>query len=202
MVTASHNPAQYNGFKLCKGMDSIHGEQIQTILQIIEAGDFAKGQGDRSSADAISPYRAFLKENIRLDNPLRIGVDAGNGTAGVVAVPTMQALGCEVYPLYCEMDGTFPNHEADPTVLAPLLGRNAQRPSESDGNTPVVDLAHIKRRAHPMRPLTRSPVVCAIGVLMLAGCGLMLWGFVGALTSLLLGIGAVLLILRRVPRGS
>lgn len=117
MVTASHNPAEYNGFKLCKGTDSIHGEQIQAIREIIDRGDFPEGQGDRSVADAISPYRAFLKENIQLDKPMRIGVDAGNGTAGVVAVPAMRALGCEVHDLYCEMDGTFPNHEADPTVL-------------------------------------------------------------------------------------
>ena len=117
MVTASHNPAEYNGFKLCKGTDSIHGEEIQAIRQIIDSGNFSEGQGDRSAADAISPYRAFLKENIRLDKPMRIGVDAGNGTAGVVAVPAMRDHGCEVHDLYCEMDGTFPNHEADPTVL-------------------------------------------------------------------------------------
>ncbi len=117
MVTASHNPGKYNGFKLCKGSDSIHGKQILEIRDIIDAGDFADGNGDRSTADAISPYHAFLKENIELGKPLRIGVDAGNGTAGVVAVPALKAHGCEVHDLYCEMDGTFPNHEADPTVL-------------------------------------------------------------------------------------
>ncbi len=117
MVTASHNPGEYNGFKLCKGSDSIHGKQILEIRDIIDAGDFSAGMGDRSTADAISPYQAFLKENIELSKPLRIGVDAGNGTAGVVAVPAIQAHGCEVHDIYCDMDGTFPNHEADPTVL-------------------------------------------------------------------------------------
>ena len=117
MVTASHNPGRYNGFKLCKGSDSIHGSQILEIRDIIDAGDFASGKGDRSTADAISPYQAFLKENIELSKLLRIGVDAGNGTAGVVAVPALRAHGCEVHDIYCDMDGTFPNHEADPTVL-------------------------------------------------------------------------------------
>ncbi|RTZ98877.1 MAG: phosphomannomutase [Deltaproteobacteria bacterium] len=117
MVTASHNPGEYNGFKLCRGSDSIHGRQILEIRDIIDAGNFPDGKGTRSAADAISPYQAFLRENIELSRPLRIGVDAGNGTAGVVAVPAIQAHGCEVHDLYCDMDGTFPNHEADPTVL-------------------------------------------------------------------------------------
>ncbi|MGB5986451.1 MAG: phosphomannomutase/phosphoglucomutase, partial [Desulfobacterales bacterium] len=101
----------------CKGTDSIHGAQIQEIRRIIEAGDFAEGRGSRSEADMITPYTAFVKERIRLSRPLKIGVDAGNGTAGVVAVPILRDLGCEVHELYCEMDGTFPNHEADPTVM-------------------------------------------------------------------------------------
>jgi phosphomannomutase/phosphoglucomutase len=120
MVTASHNPAEYNGFKLSLGTQSIHGEQIQEIRRIIEKGVFAEGEGSQAAADAVTPYQAYLKENITIERPLRVGVDAGNGTAGVVAVPAMRAYGCEVHDLYCEMDGTFPNHEADPTVAANL----------------------------------------------------------------------------------
>lgn len=120
MVTASHNPGEYNGFKLCKGAESIHGAQIQTIRQIIERNEFAEGSGQRAAADAITPYRAFLNENIRIEKQIRLGVDAGNGTAGVVAVPAIRHHGCEVHDIYCEMDGTFPNHEADPTVLKNL----------------------------------------------------------------------------------
>ena len=120
MVTASHNPAEYNGFKLSLGTQSIHGEQIQEIRRIIEKGVFAEGKGSQATADAVTPYQAYLKENITIERPLRVGVDAGNGTAGVVAVPAMRAHGCEVHDLYCEMDGTFPNHEADPTVAANL----------------------------------------------------------------------------------
>ena len=118
MVTASHNPAPYNGFKLCIGADSIHGEQIQQIRQLIDAEDFESGQGALAAADAVSPYKDFVEQNIDIRRPLRVGVDAGNGTAGVVAVPVMKRLGCQVHELYCDMDGRFPNHEADPTVAA------------------------------------------------------------------------------------
>jgi phosphomannomutase/phosphoglucomutase len=118
MVTASHNPAEYNGFKICRGLDSVHGGQLQQIRRLIEKGQFEQGQGSLKQADAVAPYKAFVVDNIKLKRPLRVGVDAGNGTAGVVAVPTMRRLGCEVHELYCDMDGTFPNHEADPTVAA------------------------------------------------------------------------------------
>jgi len=118
MVTASHNPGKYNGFKLCIGASSIHGEQIQAIRRMIEIEDFESGHGERDRTDAVTPYKAHLLGQIRLARPLRVGVDAGNGTAGVVAVPLMRALGCDVHDLYCNMDGTFPNHPADPTVAA------------------------------------------------------------------------------------
>jgi phosphomannomutase/phosphoglucomutase len=117
MVTASHNPSEYNGFKLCIGLDSIHGQDIQKIRQIIDEESFVQGQGSLSSTDLIPSYKNFVIDNINLNRTLKVGVDAGNGTAGVVAVPIMRKLGCEVHDIYCEMDGTFPNHEADPTVL-------------------------------------------------------------------------------------
>ncbi len=117
MVTASHNPPEYNGFKLCLDLDSIFGREILKIRDIINSQSFKKGRGSLSQADAITPYKEFVKNNISLTKPLRVGVDAGNGTAGVVAVPVLKDLGCEVHDLYCDMDGSFPNHEADPTVL-------------------------------------------------------------------------------------
>jgi len=116
MVTASHNPPQYNGFKVCSGSDSVHGTDLQKIRSIIERGAFAEEQGHWTTAQVASSYKDFVVNNTSLSRPLRVGVDAGNGTAGVVAVPILRALGCEVFPLYCEMDGTFPNHPADPTV--------------------------------------------------------------------------------------
>ena len=118
MITASHNPPEYNGFKVCLGMDSVHGREIQKIREIVEKEAFADGRGSHSEADAVTPYKQYLQENIRVPNPMRIGIDAGNGTAGVVAVPILNRLNCEVHDLYCEMDGNFPNHEADPTVAA------------------------------------------------------------------------------------
>lgn len=118
MVTASHNPAEYNGFKICLGSGSIHGEDIQEIRNIIDTRAFMTGDGGRLSAEIVLPaYHAFVKKNIALQKRLRIGVDAGNGTAGVAALPIMKQLNLEVHDIYCDMDGTFPNHEADPTVL-------------------------------------------------------------------------------------
>ena len=116
MVTASHNPGEYNGFKLCIDLDSIHGKDIQKILGIIKEKSFVEGKGSLSTADVVTPYLEFVENNITLAGPIKVGVDAGNGTAGVVAVPLLKKLNCEVYDIYCDMDGTFPNHEADPTV--------------------------------------------------------------------------------------
>lgn len=117
MVTASHNPGEYNGFKLCQGLDSIHGQDIQKILEIINDESFVQGKGSLTTADVVTPYKEFVVDNITLDRSIKVGVDAGNGTAGVIAVPIMKNLNCEVHDIYCDMDGTFPNHEADPTVL-------------------------------------------------------------------------------------
>jgi len=116
MITASHNPKEYNGFKICKMSDSVHGEDIQEILGIISKKAFAEGKGSRVANDVLPAYKEFVEKNITLPKPLRVGVDAGNGTAGVVAVPILKALGCEVHDIFCDMDGSFPNHEADPTV--------------------------------------------------------------------------------------
>jgi len=82
------------------------------------AKSFANGKGALSSADVVTPYKEFIDKNISISKPLKIGVDAGNGTAGVVAVPILKNLNCEVHDIYCDMDGSFPNHEADPTVEA------------------------------------------------------------------------------------
>ncbi len=120
MITASHNPPEYNGFKVCNGFDTIAGAEIQKLAQIMRSADFVRGEGNLEQADIISPYIDFVTSNIRLDRKLRVGVDAGNGTGGPVATTVLEKLGCEVHPIYCDMDGTFPNHEPDPTVLENL----------------------------------------------------------------------------------
>ena len=118
MLTASHNPPEYNGFKVCSGLASVHGKDLQAVYELIRNNDFEEGQGERTTFQIIPPYLEFLQTNITIDRPLNIGIDAGNGTAGVVAVPIFTKLGCNVHDIYCDMDGRFPNHEADPTVAS------------------------------------------------------------------------------------
>lgn len=120
MITASHNPPEYNGFKICNGYDTISGQEIQKIRNVMEKGDFVSGRGTIRSYDITEPYVEFIKKDIHLDKTLRIGLDAGNAVGGPVALPLLQQLGCEVYDLYCDMDGNFPNHPPDPTVLENL----------------------------------------------------------------------------------
>jgi phosphomannomutase/phosphoglucomutase len=116
MITASHNPAEYNGIKLCFGRGTLYGDEIQRIRQLAEQGSFTEGPSQRSTAAVISPYIDYITDQIRLRRPLRVVVDAGNGTSGLVIQDLLRRLGCEVYELFCEVDGTFPNHHPDPTV--------------------------------------------------------------------------------------
>jgi phosphomannomutase / phosphoglucomutase len=117
VITGSHNPPEYSGLKVGVGRATLHGQEIQELRQLVESGKFASGQGSVRSHDIVTPYRNHVKGNLRLgDRDLKVVVDAGNGTGGVVAVPLFQALGLEVVPLFIEMDGRFPNHHPDPTV--------------------------------------------------------------------------------------
>jgi phosphomannomutase / phosphoglucomutase len=120
MITASHNPPEYNGFKICDGSDTISGEAIQDLRRLMESGDYVTGRGQASSYDIVTPYTDFMLRNIHISKPLRVGLDAGNSVGGPVALPLLEKLGCQVYPLYCDMDGSFPNHEPDPTVMENL----------------------------------------------------------------------------------
>ena len=116
MITGSHNPIEYNGFKMTKGTDAVYGEEILVLKRLIEAGDFESGEGTVTEKDVLPDYFNALKERISIKRKLKIVIDAGNGTGGLVAPALFEALGCEVTCLYCEPDGSFPNHLPDPTV--------------------------------------------------------------------------------------
>ena len=120
MVTGSHNPPQFNGFKVSVGKSTIFGEEIQNLGRLIERGKFITGKGNLSDIEIIRPYQDYIKKNIQLEKKMKVVIDAGNGTAGVVAGPILRDLGCEVEELYCEVDGRFPNHFPDPTIPANL----------------------------------------------------------------------------------
>ncbi len=118
MVTASHNPSEYNGFKLMLGQESFHGEALQALKRIminLSAKQVGK-QGSVQYQDLSQVYTDFVVQDCKLARPLKVVIDAGNGPAGLVAAPVYRALGCDVVELYCEPDGRFPNHHPDPTV--------------------------------------------------------------------------------------
>lgn len=116
MITGSHNPPEFNGFKLCLGTRTLYGDQIREIRDIIGKGDFALGAGKVSRREVISSYREHVRSNISLSRRLKVVVDAGNGTAGIVAPELFREMGLDVVERFCDMDGTFPNHFPDPTI--------------------------------------------------------------------------------------
>lgn len=121
MITGSHNPPEYNGFKLGVGKTTFHGHEIQALRRLIESGRFESGRGTVREHDIGTPYAEYVRGNVRIGpsgRGMTVVVDAGNGTGGHVAVPLFTSLGFEVVPLYCEMDARFPNHHPDPTVVA------------------------------------------------------------------------------------
>ncbi len=123
VITASHNPPQYNGFKIAVGKSTIYGKEIQEIADIMEKRDFMTGgpEGKVESLELITTYIDHVAENISLSGrSIQVAIDGGNGTGGPVAVPLLQKLGVKVHPLYCDMDGTFPNHHPDPTDMENL----------------------------------------------------------------------------------
>ncbi len=116
MITGSHNPPEHNGFKIMAGLETLHGTEVQDIFAIIKEGRFSGGRGTISSLDLVPDYTADILKRVRLERPLKVAVDAGNGTGGAVAAPLFRRMGCEVLELFCEMDGRFPNHHPDPTL--------------------------------------------------------------------------------------
>jgi len=120
MITGSHNPSEYNGFKSVCGASTLHGEAIQEVLHIIQRGEFETGNGTLTATDAVTPYVNEIAAQFKLDRRIKIVADAGNGTAGPVIHRIFEKINVDATELFFEMDGHFPNHHPDPTVPANL----------------------------------------------------------------------------------
>lgn len=116
MITGSHNPAEYNGFKTMLGKSTIYGAQIQQVLRIIQSSDFATGEGALTHADVSDAYVDTVSAQFDFSRRVRVVIDAGNGAAGPVMHKLLQKLNVDPIELYFDMDGSFPNHHPDPTV--------------------------------------------------------------------------------------
>lgn len=117
MVTGSHNPPEYNGFKIMLGGETLSGARIQRLRERILNDDFHQGdtEGELHEVDLCDEYIERVRGDIRVDRPLKLVVDCGNGVAGMIEPRLLRTLGCEVVELFCEVDGHFPNHHPDPS---------------------------------------------------------------------------------------
>jgi len=120
MITGSHNPPEYNGIKTVCGSGTLHGEQIQQILKLIQGSDFEGGAGTVKDVDPVTPYVDEIAVQFQFPRRVKVVLDAGNGTAGPVVHRLLKKLNVEPVELFFEMDGRFPNHHPDPTVPANL----------------------------------------------------------------------------------
>ncbi len=114
MVTGSHNPPDYNGFKIVIAGETLANERITALHTRIVTDDLSHGVGSLENVEMLNTYLEHIRGDIALAKPLRVVVDCGNGVGGVIAPQLLEALGCTVIPLYCDVDGTFPNHHPDP----------------------------------------------------------------------------------------
>jgi phosphomannomutase / phosphoglucomutase len=115
MITGSHNPSDYNGFKVMHGKSTIHGEEIQKVRELVEKSDFETGPGTLGTFDVVTPYVEEIAAQFKLPRRIKVIADAGNGTAGPVIRRILAKLNCDTEELFFEMDGHFPNHHPDPT---------------------------------------------------------------------------------------
>ncbi|MDP8232088.1 MAG: phosphomannomutase/phosphoglucomutase [Candidatus Zophobacter franzmannii] len=118
MITASHNPSEYNGIKLNNGLASVYGSEIKDILKLIQDEDFESGEGTFLVNEVVEQrYIDYIIANIDIQRPVKVVVDGGNGMGGPYLPQILRKLGCEVTEIFCDPDGRFPNHHPDPTVL-------------------------------------------------------------------------------------
>ena len=115
-ITGSHNPSEWNGIKMSFQGRALYGDGVQALRRRIQENDLVDGVGTRERQDIRDRYIQYVAERLSLERPVRVAVDCGNGTASLVAVDLLERAGATVHPIYCESDGTFPNHHPDPTV--------------------------------------------------------------------------------------
>ncbi len=120
-ITGSHNPPDYNGIKMVVDGHTLSGDAIQNLRKRIEAQDYSVGTGTVTSEDIFPAYKARIANDIQLKRPLKVVVDAGNGVAGAYAPEILRAIGAQVIEIYCDVDGTFPNHHPDPSKAKNLV---------------------------------------------------------------------------------
>ena len=121
MITGSHNPAEFNGFKISQGVHSLYGERIQELRKLIEHNDFESGSGKLEYKNILEDYIKNICDSVKISRSIKVVVDGGNGCFGIVGPELLKRVGADIIELYCEPDGNFPNHHPDPTVKKYLV---------------------------------------------------------------------------------
>jgi len=117
MITASHNPPKYNGFKMCQGLNAIVEDEIQKVKNIIKSGKFSKGKGSIKKTEIKEAYFQAILDRVKLMRSFTVAVDCANATPGLFIPELLERMGCKVVPVFCELDSSFPNHLPDPVGL-------------------------------------------------------------------------------------
>ena len=115
-ITGSHNPPEFNGFKMSLNKKPVFGDDIQTLYALINNNDFDEGEGTEARYKILNEYNYMIKDKITIEKPMKVVMDCGNAAAAINAPEVFKSLGIELKELFCEPDGTFPNHHPDPTV--------------------------------------------------------------------------------------
>ena len=121
MITGSHNPSEFNGFKISNGLHSLYGESIQELRRLIDSNDFELGSGKLSKENVLEEYIQDIFDRVKVSRSVKVVVDGGNGCFGIVGPKLLKRIGANIIELYCEPDGNFPNHHPDPTVKKNML---------------------------------------------------------------------------------